>query len=328
MVTEQSGAELPVARPPRKPRVLVLWNYTTLSANAEVPEPPANAIDELCTLLAARGYQPRGFNVEDNCDRMGDAVVLYRPDVILNLIDHFHGDTLMASSAAGLLEIFEYPAVGADSLALAACSDRLRTHLVLRDAGVPCTGFIPVWDAEELPDTSALRFPVILTQAFDDIYHRPAERPVIATVDELIEHAGEVLPEYELPFMIEELIDGRRLTALVLGDEVLPPVELTVDDGAMHAEVATLDDPDAIVDIAWRAARITNCRDWAQIDLVVTEGGQVLITDVRPHVSLWNLDSPFRRAAATHAEGIGGVVGAAIESALARVRRQQKLLEE
>lgn len=326
MVAEQTGAELPVVRPPRKTRVLVLWNYTALSANAEVPKPPEGVIDELCTLLAARGYEPRAFNAEDNCDRMGDAVILFRPDIVLNLIDHFHGDTLMAASAAGLLEIFEYPAVGADSLAIAACSDRLRTHLVLRDAQVPCTGFIPVWDSEELPDTSTLRFPVILTQAFDDIYHRPAERPVLATVDELAEHAAEILPEYDLPFMIEEHITGRRLTALVLGDEVLPPVELTIDEtGTLQGDVAELDDPDAIVDIAWRAAQITNCRDWAQIDLVVTEGGQALVTDVRPSVSLWNVDSPFRRAAATHAEGIGGVLGLAIESALTRVKRQAAL---
>jgi D-alanine-D-alanine ligase-like ATP-grasp enzyme len=309
--------------------VLVLWNYTDLSANAEVPEPPPGVIDELCTLLEARGYQVRAFNAEDNCDRAGDSVILFRPDVVLNLIDHFHGDTLMAAAVSGLLEIFEYPAVGADSLAIAACSDRLRTHLVLRDAAVPCTGFIPVWDADELPDTSALRFPVILCQSFDDIYHRPAERPVLATVDELAEHAAEILPEYELPFMIEEMISGRRLTALVLGDEVLGPVELTTsDDGVLLGELAEFDDPEVITEIAWRASRVTNCRDWAQIDLVVTEGGQALVTDVRPCVSLWNADSPFRRAAATHAEGIGGVISAAIESALARARRQAALGED
>jgi D-alanine-D-alanine ligase-like ATP-grasp enzyme len=222
-----------------------------------------------------------------------------------------------------MLEIFEYPAVGADSLAIAACSDRLRTHLTLRDAGVPCTGFIPIWDAEELPDTSPLRFPVILSQAYDDIYHRAAERPILATVDQLAEHAADIIPDYELPFMIEEHITdrGRRLTVLVVGDEVLPAVELSGESGELIAEVAEVDDPSVIADVAWRASRVTNCRDWAQVDLVVTEGGQVLVTDVRPSVSVWSVESPFRLAGAAHADGIGGVVGIAIESALARARR-------
>lgn len=303
--------------------MLVLWNYTALSANAEVPEPPADAVSELTTLLRMRGYEVKAFNAEDNCDRVGDAVVLFRPDIIFNLIDHFHGDTLLAGSAAGLLEIFEYPTIGGDSLAISGCQDRLRTHLVLRDAGVPCTGFIPIWDAdEELPDTSMLRFPVILSQTFDDIYHRSAERPLLATVDELAEHAAEVLPEYEMPFMIEEYVGERRLSVVIVGDEALPPVELIAgEDGAVSVEIAELDDAEAITNLAYRASRVTNCRDWAQVDLVVTEGGQALVTDVRPCVSVWHSDSPFRRAAADHPDGVGGALGAVVESGLARARR-------
>ena len=302
----------------------MLWNYTSLSANAEVPEPPAGAVSELITLLRMRGYEVKGFNAEDNCDRVGDAVVLFRPDIIFNLIDHFHGDNLLAGSAAGLLEIFEYPAIGGDSLAIAACQDRLRTHLVLRDAGVPCTGFIPIWEAaDELPDTSTLRLPVILTQTFDDIYHRVAERPLLTTVDELAEHAAEILPEYEMPFMIEEYIGERRLAAVVIGEDVLPPVEITAaEDGTVDIEIAELDDAEAITNLAYRAARVTHCRDWAQIDLVVTEGGQPLVTDVRPCVNVLSPESPFRRAAAEHADGIGGALGVVVESALARARRQ------
>lgn len=326
MVSEPTGAAAPdpiPTRPPRKPRVLVLWNYTSLSANAEVSEPPAEAIAELTTLLRVRGYEARAFNAEDNCDRMGDAVVLFRPDIVFNLIDHFHGDTLLASSAAGLIEIFEYPAVGADSQAIAACQDRLRTHLALRDAQIPCTDFIPVWDVDDdLPDTSTLRFPVILTQTFDDIYHRGAARPLLTTVDELSEHAAEVLPEYEMPFMIEEYIAERRLSAVVTGEEVLPPVEIAAgSDGSLSVEVAALDDAATITDLAYRAARVGSCRDWAQIDLVVTEGGQALVTDVRPCVNVSSHESPFWKAAGAYAGGPGAALALVVESALARARR-------
>lgn len=335
MVAEPSDPETAAPspaprRPPRRPRVVVFYNYTALSAAAEVPEPPAAEIAELRELLAGQGYEAAIFNAEDSCDRMGDAVVLQRPDIILNLVDHFHGDSLLAGSVAGMLEIFEYPLVGGDALCVASCADRLRTHLMLRDAGVPCTAVVPVWDRDELPDHSGLRAPVILTQSFDDIYHRAGARPLLADAAEIEAHAAEVLPAYDLPFLLEEYVSGRRLSAVIAGAEVLPPTELWKnEEGLWLIDVAELGEARArVIEVAARAAHVAGCRDLAQIDMVLPAGGEPLVTDVRPAPTPWHEDSPLRVAAAETDGGLGGAVAAAIESALARLRRQHRLAPE
>jgi len=319
--------------PKRQRRILVAYNHTELSALAEAPEPADDSVRELTALIAAQGFDVFAVNAEDDCDRLGDAVVLYKPDLILNLIDHFHGQTLLAGAAASLLDIFEFPYTGGDEHCIGGCHDRLRSRLILSSADVRVPAFVPLWTptaaADLAVDLTALEYPVILTQSFDDIYHRPYERPLLANADELRAFTAEVLVDYEPPFLIEEYVGHQKMSVIVIDNQqALAPCEVWRDeDDEWQVGLADLTPEQAeyIRAVALEASSAMACRDWSQVEIAINSAGTVYVTDVRPNVTPWNPDSPFRVAAADHEDGASGVLAQVIASGLRRAERQAKI---
>ena len=311
-------------------RVLVAWNHTELSENAELDEPSDEDIGELLALIAGEGYEVLDVNAEDNCDRLGDAVVVFRPDMILNLLDHFHGDTLLAPACANLLEIFEYPFTGGNAHAISGCQDRLRSRLVLRSAGITVPEFACIWKREDvatLIERSVLRFPLVFTQSYDDIYHREDCRGRIEEVAELREAADEVFAEYEPPFLVEEYLEETTLAVIVIDGQALDPCAVTYDEDAVSFELASLgvEERDQLGALAVTAATVLGARDWAQVDIVLDASGQAFVTDVRPLLVPFQAECSFSVAAPTFPGGAGAAIAKVIESALSRARKTAAL---
>lgn len=327
---QEAALAPPIPPAPKRPkRILVAYNHTEFSVLAEAPEPSAEAVRELTALLSAQGFDVLAINAEDDCDRLGDAVVVYRPDLILNLIDHFHGDTLLAGPSASLLDIYEYPYTGGDAHCITACQDRLRCRLMLTSAGVRVPGFAPMWTRRHVPDLRDLRYPVILTQAFDDIYHRSDERPLLEDEAAVRAFTDEILTEYDPPLLIEEYIGDQKMSVIVVaGKYALTACEVWRDeDEEWHVTVAELTGEQTahVHGVAIEASEVMGCRDWSQVEVTLDEAGIVFVTDVRPIVTPWNPDNPFRVAAADHFEGAGGVLAEVVKSALARAEKVARI---
>ncbi len=313
----------------RPQRVLIAFNHTDLSELAEAPEPSPEGIRELVALLSVEGFEVQAVNAEDDCDRLGDAVVLFRPDVVLNLIDHFHGNALFAASAAGLLDIFEFPYSGGDGHCIALCQDRLQGRLALVSAGIEVPRFVPVWARGPLPVLESLRFPAIFTQSFDDIYHRSSERLLLTDAATAREFATEVLLDYDPPLLFEEYVGHQKLSVIVVADEIaLKPCEVWRDEeGEWQVAIADLADEqsDVISNIAIAASNVLGCRDLSMVEIAINTAGDVFVTDVRPTVTPWLPESPFRVAASEHPLGASGLLARVVNAALARGTRLEKL---
>ena len=227
-------------------RVLVLWNQEVPEPDAEpdaepVGDAPATTADPhgmpagvraVVGALREQGLDVVESNAEDDIDRVTDAIVVERPAMVFNLLDAFYGDTTQHTAVIAYLDLLGTPYTGADALCLATCQDRVRAHLLLADASVPVPGFATVRDVNAVPEIDDLRAPFIVTQALDDVYeHEGLERPLHAW-HEVIERVAELATEYDLPFLIEEYVEHRRVHAIVLGNrslEVLPLIELSED---------------------------------------------------------------------------------------------------
>lgn len=183
--------------------------------------------------LREQGLDVLDVNAEDDIERVTAAMVVERPAMVFNLIDAFHGDITQHTAVAAYLDLLGTPYTGSDPLCLATCQDRVRAHLLLADASVPVPGFKAVRDVNAVGEAAGLRMPLIVTQALDDVYeHEGLERPLSAW-HEVIARVAELATEYDLPFLIEEYIEYRRVHAVVVGNrslEVLPLVELSEAD--------------------------------------------------------------------------------------------------
>jgi D-alanine-D-alanine ligase len=364
--------------PSARPRILVLWNQASteedeadedadgvddseadgvddgedapeadgVSEVDEVPgagdQPPAAppAVRAVLDVLRARGYDAADVNVEDDIDRIAAAVVIERPAVIFNLVDELHGDTALLASLAAYLELLEVPVVGADPACLHTCHDRVHAHLVLRDARIPVPGFVTVRDIDAVPPLGDLRPPLIVTQALDDVYHDEGlERP-LDDRGQVVERVAALAAEYDLPFLVEEYLPGRRLHALVLGHgplQVLPLVEAARHAPGAGEPGAPLGPPswasswasswvlgaldrdtaDHVAALAARAFRALGCRDVACVDVLLDADGRPYVVDVRPVVD-FGPDGPLHAAAELSERGFAGVVVDLVERAAQR----------
>jgi D-alanine-D-alanine ligase len=350
--------------PQRRPKVLVFWNHTesdkgaknvSLSASetkimaddddvgtffedrvtqvvpveenvAKVP-PARQEIDALLDALQEQGYEAADVNLEDDIDRVAHAVVVARPNVLLNRVDSMEDDDLQRGHVAGLFELYGYAYTGSDPLCLTTCQERARTRLMLTNAGIPVPGFAIVRDVNSIPDTRELRRPVIATHPYDDLYETEGYRGGLWSREEVETRVAELAHEVDLPLLIEEFIDGRRIRAIVVGNaqqRVLPLVEefFDQDENRDRIRLAQLEmnTVDRIRQLARRAFLAMDCRDVAQVDFCVDRTGEPYVVNVRPAL-LMGPTSVFGCAASESDDGYGGIVAELCEMTIERAQR-------
>ena len=245
------------------------------------------------------------------------------------MIDEFEGDNTRHAAVASYLDLLGVPCTGSEPMCLTLCQDRARSHVLVAEAEIPLPRFAIIRDLNAIPDTGDFRFPVIVTQAYDDLYEEEGNERAIYDREELVARTAELFHEFELPYLIEEYIEHRRIHAVVVGNrapEVLPLVELAeyseagasiVDSPWALAQLdyATLD---RVRQLAIRAFRAMGCRDVAVIDFHLDDDSEVYVVDVRPMFEI-GPDSAFRGACAYSERGFDRVIADIARAACRRL---------
>lgn len=312
-----AGAVRGVRQSSKKFKVLVLHNR---AAGRE-----GEHLSVVVAALNGHGFEVVAVDAEDDFSRISHAAVVERPDLVFNLVTQFRGDSLQHPNIASLLELLGLPYTGSDPLCLSTCQDRLRTYLLLGDAGVPVPPHVVVRDIVDIPSTVVVGGPLVVSHVFDDLYDEPGIRTLVMTRGELEERARELAAGAELPLLVERYIGGRRFHAVLLGNrtlEVLPLAErLVAADGTLGpVEVARL--PVTVADglraIAQRAFRVMDCRDCAQVDFAVGDDDSLaFVLGVRPVFDMFP-GSPFVVGAQASALGVEGAIAHLADIALSR----------
>ena len=300
------------------------------AAPVEAAAPPAILVSrrqqaqDVARGLEESGYQVHAVDLMNDVQRARDALTVLRPHLVWNLVEQIRGDTTLQAALAGYLDLLEASGIGAPPSSLQTCQDRVRQHILLQQAGVPVPGFAIIRDLNAIPDCTGLSAPWIVTQAFDDVYLEEGRTHALTSQRALVDRSASLYPEYSLPYLVEEYLDGRRLHAVVVGDrtlEVLPLVEPDTAGKPGSYRLAQLerDVVDRVRDLAMRAFRVMECRDAAQIDLHLDASGLPRVVDVRPMPEL-GPGSPLWTAATYHDIGPTQVLAQVVEDAWSRVR--------
>jgi D-alanine-D-alanine ligase len=317
-----------------KVKVLVLHNTTRsgadhptgttpVEATALYPEADVAHLRGLADGLCEGGFDVALVDAEDDTQRITHAVVVEQPALVF-LVDHFHGDVLRHPNVASLLELHGLPYTGSDPLCLSTCRDRVRSYLLLSDAEIPVPAHAVVRDINAIPDTDSLGAPLLVSHALDDLVDEPDLRVLARTRADVEERAQSLAATVGLPLLVEQLIEGRRIQAVVLGNrvlEVLPLVERVTDAagqlGAAQIAQLDVDAADSIRALAQRAFRVMGCRDCAQVDFALDRDGRPHVINVHPLFDMFP-DSAFVVGAGASELGFPGAVAHLAEIALER----------
>jgi len=242
----------------------------------------------------------------------GKRLVKFKPDLVFNLCEAFWGNARQEMNIAGFLEMLGIPFTGSRSLCLGLSQDKARTKDLLLQKGLPTPRYVLVRPEEHYPHLNNLSFPLIVKPRFEDASQGIDAASVVEDTVAAMKRVHYVHEVYRQGALVEEFIEGRELNVAILGDrqlKVLPVAEIQFAkelirpivcfDGKWQPESASYQGTtpvcpakltakqDLLVrDVALRAYKFLECRDYARVDMRLRDGKPyILEVNANPDIS-------------------------------------------
>lgn len=141
----------------------------------------------------------------------------YNPEMIINLVDSVKGKEDLASTIPGVLELLDIPYTGAAMLGMSLDTNKFLVKKLLQQVGVPVPNFQLFHTAGEALHID-MRFPLISKL---NAIHGSVEITADAVSEnekQLRKRLKRLIRTYKQPILVEEFINGREITAIVLHD--------------------------------------------------------------------------------------------------------------
>jgi len=193
---------------------------------------------DVVSTLRAAGHEVRPLGVEQELKPIRDEIESFKPDVVFNLLEQFHGEAVYDQNVASYLQLLRIPYTGCNprGLVLARGKDLSKKLLIYHRVPLPAFAVFPMRRKIQRP--ARLSFPLIVKSLTEDSSYGIAQASVVDSDEKLAARVAFIHEQVGTAAIAEQYIDGRELYVGVLGNErlrVLPIWELTfgtMADGA------------------------------------------------------------------------------------------------
>ena len=315
-------------------------------------EPPIDPVlDQLDAALKENGHETRRIMVDDTVEPLVAALRRNPPELVINIAESFAGKSALESNVAALLNLMKLRYTGSSPAGLIMAGDKTLTKKILSFHGILTAKFATVYRGN-VDWAGDIAFPLILKPPQEDASLGISQKSIVHDVKELLEMISSLQTEYQSPVLAEEFIDGREFYVGVLGNsnvQALPIIELDFskfpkdlpkiaswaakwgDDGdEKGAEFAGTESvfptdlseelSERIKKVAIDAFQALRLRDYARVDLRVTDSGKIYVIEVNPNCYL-EQKSEFATAAKKEGIEYPALINRIIELASARYSR-------
>lgn len=261
--------------------------------------------------------------VDKDVNRTIQEITKYNPDAILNFVESVEGITYYEYCMAGLYELLGYQYTGNVPQTLGNCLDKKRAKEILYSNGIKTPRAITLAPNQKFSKKDIdLNYPLILKLIDEDASIGISENSVVNNYKELKKHFNFLTGTYKKNLIVEEYIVGRELNCAVLGGKPLPiseidftglpeglPKIVTYDGKWIEGSTyynhtkpvcpANIDSEikKKIEEIAVEAYKVLGCRDYARVDVRLSEDGTPFVIEINPNPDV-SSDSGFARASA------------------------------
>lgn len=287
--------------------------------------------------------------VDKNVNRTIQEITNYNPDAILNFVESVEGITHYEYCMAGLYELLGYQYSGNVPQTLGNCLDKKRAKEILYSHGIKTPRAITLAPNQKFSKKDIdLNYPLILKLIDEDASIGISENSVVNNYKELKKHFTFLTETYKKNLIVEEYIVGRELNCAILGGKPLPiseidftglpenlPKIVTYDgkwiEGSTYYNYtkpvcpANIDSETKkkIEKIAVEAYNVLSCRDYARVDVRLSEDGIPYVIEVNPNPDV-SSDSGFARAAAAAGKDYSELLFTITSFALQRKKNDKK----
>jgi D-alanine-D-alanine ligase len=300
---------------------------------------------QVASALRECGHEIRLLGVRDDLEYLVRHLNQWKPDLVFNGAEAFRGDESLEYLLPGLLEAEGYRYTGAPPLALQVTRNKAISKKVLAYFGIQVPGFASYRLHEVVDGPPPLNFPLIVKPLQADASAGIARASVVQDVAALAERVAFVHDRYGQGAIAEEFVDGRELYVSIIGNDdnlqILPITEMAFDKSRTRPEeriatqFAKWDESyrerrgirnvfarplaksvrDRIHEICRTAYRALWLRDYARLDLRITEDGRVLVLEANanPFISYGHdMANAAAKAGMQYCDFIQRIVDAAV----------------
>src|SRR5262245_27910191 len=194
--------------------------------------------------LRARKHEVKLLGVQHELKPIRDEIEQWKPDIVFNLLEEFHGEAAYDQNVASYLELLRIPYTGCNprGLMLARGKDLSKKLLHYHRIPVPAFAVFPMGRRVRRPKHLAL--PLIVKSLSEDASLGIAQASVVDSDEKLAERVTFIHEKIGTPAIAEQYIEGRELYVGVIGNDrirVLPIWELEFGDMAeTSSRIATV----------------------------------------------------------------------------------------
>src|SRR5215218_7035598 len=184
--------------------------------------------DIVHTLRKAR-HEVRVLGVQDELKPIREEIEAWKPDLVFNLMEEFHGETVYDQNVVSYLELLRIPYTGCNprGLMLARGKDLSKKLVHYHRIPVPAFAVFPMRRKVRRP--RHLELPLFVKSLSADASEGIAQASVVDTDEKLAERIAFIHERIKTAAIAEQYVEGRELYVGVLGNErlrVLPVWEL------------------------------------------------------------------------------------------------------
>jgi D-alanine-D-alanine ligase len=184
---------------------------------------------DVVTTLRAAGHEVRPLGVQHELRPIRDEVESWKPHVVFNLLEQFHGEAVYDQNVASYLELLRIPYTGCNprGLVLARGKDLSKKLLAYHRVPLPAFAVFPMRRKVKRP--ARLGLPLIVKSLSEDGSYGISQASVVDSDEKLAERVNFIHERIGTAAIAEQYIEGRELYVGVLGNErlrVLPIWEL------------------------------------------------------------------------------------------------------
>jgi len=185
---------------------------------------------DVVSTLRKAGHDVKPLGVHDELKPIRDEVETWKPDVVVTLLEEFHGEAIYDQNVASLLELMRVPYTGCNprGLMLARGKDLSKTLVHYHRIPVPAFTVFPMRRKVRRP--ARLQLPLIVKSLNEDGSYGISQASVVDSDDKLAERVNFIHERVGTPAIAEQYIEGREIYVGVIGNDrlrVLPVWELT-----------------------------------------------------------------------------------------------------
>ncbi len=289
---------------------------TDWTPGANDPIDASAELDSFATVEALKAaFESAGHSVRliGNAKNLLKALPDLGVDLVFNIAEGHHGRN-RESQIPAILDLYRIPFAGADALTLGVTLDKVVAKKCFIADGVPTARYFKATSHDDLKTLNTIGFPLFVKTLHEGTSKGITADSRVQTPEQLKTQVDRIYSNYNQPALVEEFIKGTEYTVGVIGNEnaqAMPVVQYAIGNKTdlgnefytyryvaekvvNHICPAPIDAALAkkLQDIAVKAYKSVDCRDFGRVDFRVDEKGNPYVLEINPLPNL-NPDDVF-----------------------------------